>query len=133
MTVKKLNACSCGNQTAHLVTSEKGPTDTPARSIIMPTLVVENIEEVAPALELKCKCDGEIKRQVIFRLINDNYYVAYEKHPQNVHTIEEPNTANLLVKNVTTTAELKQMIASIPDLKNRSTGIMCDPDTNYKH
>lgn len=132
ITVQKANACTCGNQTADLVTAGKGATDTPARSVTMPTLVVENFDEVAPALELKCKCGDEIKRHAVYRLINDNYYVVYEKHPQNVYTTEEPNDANLLVKTVSTTAELKQTIASIPDLKNRSAGIMCDPDKNYK-
>ncbi|XP_068617216.1 uncharacterized protein [Battus philenor] len=132
ITIEKENACRCGDSTVPLIKSGKPLTDTPARSITMPTIIVESAEEVAAALEVKCKCGQEFTRQAVYRLINDNYFVVYEKLPQNFYGPEEPNTANLLVKNVETTADLKKVIDSISELKNRSAGIMCDPDKDYK-
>ncbi|CAH2047009.1 unnamed protein product, partial [Iphiclides podalirius] len=129
VSVVKTDPCQCGNLSATIFEFEKGVTDTPARSVTMPVIVVESIQEVEPALVVRCECGGEYVRHALFRTV-DNYYVMYEKHPQNVYGPEEPNTANLLVKKAPTSSELREVLASIPDLKHRSTGIMCDPDKN---
>lgn len=132
MSVVGSDACICGSLKATLIKAEKGVTDIPALSIIMPIIIVDTYNEVEPALNLTCECGQVVKRHGIYRAINEDSYVMYERHPQNFYSIEEPNTANLLVKEMPTAAELRKLLESIPDLKNRSTGVMCRLDNNHR-
>lgn len=114
--------CECGNRTGiprlAMVTGSFNQEFVP--------IIAKNVGEVPSLLQYKeCTCGSKEAIRLVYLPLNSNYIIQYEV-PIRKYGENEANTAILIAKKMPTRAGLDSTIASLPDLRDRKYGLLCN-------
>lgn len=115
--------CQCGNRNNVPLLEVKNLVDD-IKTVYL-VLTVNSSAEVESTLQINCTCDGQLEGQIIFRPMNENYFIMYQ-HYFGPGYLKETNWAFILVKKIPSATELKAMY-KYDDLSDRQGSALCLP------
>lgn len=120
--------CNCGDREVPVI-SETSEVFSQKITQRIPVVVVENSEDFKAALKLTCKCNlpGVKDYQAVYRKINENFFVRYDRS-DIFERYNIPNRAVLTVREVPKLSQVRALIKTIEDLRQREPSYVCEPN-----